>query len=131
MPGQPPLSVLIIEDQPDVAASLQIFLEVCGGYDVTLAADGAAGVEAALTGRPHAVGCDIGLPVKDGFQVAAEIRHALPHPPLLLAVTGYGTAEVEGRARRAGFRHFLVKPADPLQLHHLLRNHRARLSAGA
>jgi two-component system, sensor histidine kinase len=125
---EPRLSVLIVEDNPDIAASLQIFLEVCG-YLVTVATNGAAGVQAAFTGRPDAVICDIGLPVMDGFRVAEEIRYALSSPPLLIAVTGYGTAEVEERARKAGFTHFLRKPADPLELHRLLSQHRTRLGA--
>lgn len=126
-----PLSVLIVEDQPDVGDSLKIFLELCGAYEVTLTSDGEAGVAAALAGRPHAVVCDIGLPKKDGFQVAEELAAALPRTSLLIAVTGYGTRDVEDRARQAGFRHILVKPADPFEVEKLLREHRAKLMAGA
>ena len=125
-----PLSVLIVEDQPDVAESLRLFLELCGGYDVAVAPDGEAGVQTALARRPAAVVCDIGLPKKDGFQVAAEISTTMPRTPLLIAVTGYGTPDVEDRARRAGFRHFRVKPADPFQLDALLREYRDRLTEG-
>jgi len=117
------MSVLIVEDQPDVAESLKLFLELCCGYDVAVAPDGEAGVRAALALRPAAVVCDIGLPKKDGFQVAEAISTALPRTPLLIAVTGYGTKEVEDRARRAGFRHFIVKPADPFELERLLREY--------
>ena len=121
--GSPrPMSVLIVEDQPDVAESLKLFLDLCG-YDVAVAPDGEAGVEAAITRRPAAVVCDIGLPKKDGFQVAEEISTTLPRTPLLIAVTGYGTRDVEDRARRAGFQHFIVKPADPFELERLLREH--------
>jgi two-component system, sensor histidine kinase len=122
--GSPrPVSVLIVEDQPDVAESLRLFLELCGGYDVAVAPDGEAGVAAALDRRPAAVVCDIGLPKKDGFQVAEEVSSRLPGTPLLIAVTGYGTPEVEDRARKAGFRHFLVKPADPFEVQRLIAAH--------
>jgi len=123
-----PLSVLIVEDQPDVAESLRLFLEL-SGYEVAVAPDGEVGVQQALARRPAAVVCDIGLPKKDGFQVAEEVSTALPRTPLLIAVTGYGTAQVEDRARQAGFRHFLVKPADPFELERVLREYRDRLDS--
>ena len=88
MPAEPLLSVLIVEDQTDVADSLQLFLEFSGGYDRTVARDGEAGVRAALAHPPGAVICDIGLPRKDGFQVAEEIVAGLLQTPLLIAVTG-------------------------------------------
>jgi CheY-like chemotaxis protein len=118
-----PLSVLIVEDQPDVAESLKIFLDLFG-YEVAVATDGETGVQQALARRPAAVVCDIGLPKKDGFRVAEEVTAALPRTPLLIAVTGYGTKDVEERARKAGFQHFLVKPADPFELEGLLREYR-------
>jgi two-component system, sensor histidine kinase len=121
------LSVLIVEDQPDIAESLRLFLDLCGGYELTVALDGEAGIRAALAHPPQAVVCDIGLPKKDGLQVAAELTDHLPSTPLLIAVTGYDDSEVEDRARRAGFQHFIVKPADPFELEGLLREHRARL----
>ena len=120
----PPMAVLIVEDQADVAESLRLFLDICGGYTLTVAADGEAGVRTALAHPPDAVVCDIGLPKKDGFRVAEELAAGLPRTPLLIAVTGYGTAEVEAHARRSGFHHFLVKPADPLRINALLREHR-------
>jgi CheY-like chemotaxis protein len=126
-----PLSVLIVEDHPDVAESLDLFLQLCGGYEVTVARDGEAGVRQALAHPPGAVVCDIGLPKKDGFQVAEELTAGLEDTPLLIAVTGYGTQEVEDRARRAGFKHFLVKPADPFAVEGLLREYRGRLAAAA
>ena len=125
----PPLSVLIVEDQPDIAESLKIFLELCGGYDLEVAPDGEAAIRIAQQHPPAAVVCDIGLPKKDGFQVAEELTARLPRTPLLIAVTGYGSPDVEDRARRAGFRHYLVKPADPLKLDALLRDYRDRLAA--
>jgi DNA-binding response OmpR family regulator len=124
----PALSVLIVEDQPDVAESLQVFLALAGGHDVSVAADGETGVDMAVTRPPDAVVCDIGLPKKDGFQVARELAARLPSTPLLIAFTGY--SGLEGRAREAGFHHYFVKPADPVRLDALLQEHRAGRKAG-
>jgi DNA-binding response OmpR family regulator len=122
-----PLSVLVVEDQPDVAATLALFLQVCCNYRVTIAADGEAGVAAARTDPPDAVVCDIGLPKKDGFQVAREVA-ALPRRPLLIAVTGYGDDESRDKGRAAGFDHYLLKPADPHAIEAILRAYHARLA---
>jgi DNA-binding response OmpR family regulator len=122
--GSPrPMSVLIVEDQPDVAETLRLFLELCGGYALTVAGDGEAGVRAALAHPPGAVICDIGLPKKDGFQVAEELAARLASTPLLIAVTGYADQVPEELARDAGFDHLLAKPADPAALGGLIRAH--------
>lgn len=63
--------------------------------------------------------------------MAEELVAGLLKTPLLIAVTGYKGPEVEDRARRAGFKHFLVKPADPHEIERLLRDHQIRLAAGA
>ena len=115
-----PLSVLLVEDQPDVADSLALFLQAVCHCRVSIARDGEAGVAAARAEEPDAVVCDIGLPKKDGFAVAREVAAALPRKPLLIAVTGYGDDEFRARGRAAGFDHYLLKPADPFAIAALL-----------
>ena len=57
---------------------------------------------------------DIGLPVMDGYELAARIRDRLgASAPALVALTGYGQATDLARSRGAGFEHHLVKPVDP------------------
>jgi len=67
--------------------------------------------------RPLAVLLDIGLPGKDGYEVALDLR-ALPNSPvrLLAAMTGYGQEEDRRRSSEAGFDVHLVKPLDPARL---------------
>jgi DNA-binding response OmpR family regulator len=116
------MSVLLVEDNPDVAASLALYLELCH-FDVTVAADGEAGVRAAMADPPDAVVCDIGLPRMDGFAVARAVGAGLAPRPLLIAVTGYGEDWMRERGAAAGFDHYLVKPADPRAITALLRAH--------
>jgi DNA-binding response OmpR family regulator len=123
-----PLNVLVVEDQPDVADSLALFLEVACHCHVSVAHDGEAGVAAARAEAPDAVVCDIGLPKKDGFQVAREVSTTLPRKPLLIAVTGYGDDESRAKGRAAGFDHYLLKPADPFEIEAILRAHQSRLA---
>jgi CheY-like chemotaxis protein len=64
--------------------------------------------------RPAAVLCDIGLPDRDGYTVAAELRADRDLASvLLIAISGYGTAEDQRRSRRAGFDLHLTKPVPP------------------
>ena len=116
MPRSPcprPLTVLVVDDRPDVADSLALYLRACCGHQAVVAYDGEAGVRAARERRPDAVVCDLGLPGRTGFEVAEAVRRELPHRPLLVALTAYEDEAVRGRARWAGFDHYLVKPADP------------------
>jgi DNA-binding response OmpR family regulator len=114
----------VVEDNDDVAQTLALYLELVG-YRVRVAADGEAGVRDGLADPPDAVVCDIGLPRKDGFQVARELGAGLARRPLLIAVTGYGEEEMRERGRTAGFDHYFLKPVDPRAIDALVRAHAA------
>jgi CheY-like chemotaxis protein len=95
---RPGLKVLVVEDDPDGADSLAMFLGL-HGHHVRVAHTGPAGVAAALADPPDAVVCDLHLPGLSGLDVARRVA-ALPSRPLLVALTArYG----EGwRPRRGG-----------------------------
>jgi len=101
-------SILVIEDNADARESLRMLLEIAG-HAVSEAANGAAGVEYALTQEPSVALVDIGLPDIDGYEVARRIRSAKPRIRLI-ALTGYGRDEDKERAHKAGFDAHLVKP---------------------
>jgi ADP-ribose diphosphatase len=104
---------LVIEDNRDAAESLQLLLDQVG-CDAAVAFTGPTGVDAARTGRPDIVFCDIGLPGLDGYEVARRIRtEAWGTRVVLVAVTGYGREEDRRKAEAAGFDMHFVKPADP------------------
>lgn len=57
----------------------------------------------------------------DGYELARRLRaQAGARRMTLVAVTGYGQEQDRERARRAGFDHHLVKPADTTVLASLL-----------
>ena len=65
---------------------------------------------------------DIGLPELSGHEVACAIRRTAGREDLLLvAMTGYGSAEDRRRSREAGFDAHLVKPVGLPALEELLR----------
>jgi CheY-like chemotaxis protein len=117
-----PRTVLIVDDQPDAAETLAMYLNVVGCFKTTVAHDGEAGVEAALRECPDAVVCDLGMPKKGGLAVARELSR-LPHKPLLIALTAYSDEATRTMARRAGFEYFLVKPTSPEVIEGLLLSH--------
>jgi signal transduction histidine kinase len=107
--------VLIAEDNADSADTLRMVLEG-SGYQVVVARSGPAALEAARRFAPQALVCDIGLPGMTGYEVAQALRAEQLRPPLMIAVTGYGTAEDKAAAERAGFDLHFAKPVAPATL---------------
>jgi CheY-like chemotaxis protein/two-component sensor histidine kinase len=113
-------TVLIVEDNAD-ARDLLATLCRTWGYDVTVAANGLAGVEKACRLRPYISLVDIGLPEIDGYEVARRLRAAAETEQLtLVALTGYGLPAQREKALAAGFDLHLVKPVDTELLLRLL-----------
>jgi CheY-like chemotaxis protein len=104
------LRVLVVEDNLDVARSIERLLRV-SGYTVHVVHDGASAMKEALKFAPDAVLLDIGLPDVDGLKLAKWIRQepALRNV-LLVALTGYGLESDKERVQEAGIDHHLVKP---------------------
>jgi PAS domain S-box-containing protein len=105
------LSILLIEDSPDIAESMQMLLEM-EGHEVSIAHDGVQGLEKARQIRPDVVLCDLGLPGMDGYAVARALAadSELARIPRI-AVSGYALPEDIERSKTAGFHHHLAKPA--------------------
>ena len=118
--------ILVVEDNVDAAETMQMLLSI-SGYETKTAYDGATALELAKAFRPQVVFLDIGLPGKNGYEVARELR-TLPemHSALLVALTGYGHDDDRRRATEAGFDAFQVKPVAPDALETLLTDHFSR-----
>ncbi|HVO89641.1 MAG TPA: ATP-binding protein, partial [Casimicrobiaceae bacterium] len=126
------LSVLVVDDNHDVAESTAMVLRMAG-CDVHVAHDGAAALMSMARLRPDAVLLDIGLPGMDGYEVASRIRSDPAYRrTLVVAVSGYGQDEYRIRSSQAGFDYHVVKPISPGMLTGLLgslRGHRPPPSA--
>jgi PAS domain S-box-containing protein len=111
-----PQRTLIIEDNDDAREMLRTLLEL-DGHTVHVAANGIAGLAAALEHRPDVAVVDIGLPEMDGYEVARKLRASESLKAIkLIALTGYGQADDARRAYEAGFDLHVVKPVDPERL---------------
>jgi signal transduction histidine kinase len=104
--------VLIVDDNEDGAEMLSIVLSQ-KGYDTRVAYDAPGALKIAETFTPATAFIDIGLPVMDGYELAARLR-AMPSLAgiRLIALTGYGQEADRRRGREAGFDEHLVKPVD-------------------
>jgi CheY-like chemotaxis protein len=114
--------VLLIEDSTDLRELMKDLLEIWG-HEVVCAADGASGVELAVTQAPEVALVDIGLPGIDGYEVARRLRNdSVGRRIKLIAITGYASAEQRNRALQSGFDHHLAKPVDATRLAEILRD---------
>ena len=82
--------------------------------NVIAVGDGKQAIERVQSERPDIVLADVGMPERDGYEVAAFIKGnpQLAHIPVLL-LTGAFEPVDEGRARAAGCDGVLVKPFEP------------------
>jgi PAS domain S-box-containing protein len=112
--------VLVVDDNPDAVASLEMYLRLSSHY-VCTAGDGIEALHVASTERPDVVLLDIGLPRMSGYDVARRIREFdWGKSVLLVAMTGWGQPGDRRRSKEAGFDFHLTKPVDPGVLDQLL-----------
>jgi CheY-like chemotaxis protein/two-component sensor histidine kinase len=117
--GEGPV-VLVVDDNEDAATMLAVWLDSLG-YRVRAAHDGLAALEATDANPPQVALLDLGLPVMDGYELAARLRQTPRGASMkLIAITGYGQAADRERTREAGFDAHLVKPVDLEELAELL-----------
>jgi DNA-binding response OmpR family regulator len=103
------LDILLVEDNADLAANIVDYLEA-RGHRVHYAADGDAGLRAALAPGIDVALLDVALPRRDGLSICAEIRRRAGLRLPVLMLTARDTLD----DRLAGFAHgaddYLVKP---------------------
>jgi DNA-binding response OmpR family regulator len=99
--------VLVVEDEPEIAALMRDFLEA-DGFRVRLAAD-AEQAAGALGASPDCVLLDVMLPGRSGFDLCREIRAASEVPVLFLSARGSDADKIRGLG--LGADDYIVKSA--------------------
>jgi DNA-binding response OmpR family regulator len=105
----PPLPVLLVEDDPDLAANIQDFLEQ-NGWRVDHAPNGALAIHQLISGRYSAGIFDLRLPGIGGLELCERVRTGIAPALPVLMLTAAGTLEDRLRGFRAGADDYLVKP---------------------
>jgi DNA-binding response OmpR family regulator len=101
------ISVLVAEDDKNIAELLQMYLEK-EGYAVTVANDGGQAVNKFRAIKPDLVLLDIMMPVMDGWGVCKAIRAESQTPVIMLTAKGEIDDKVQGL--KAGADDYITKP---------------------
>ncbi|MEA5449461.1 response regulator transcription factor [Leptolyngbya sp. CCNP1308] len=117
--------VLIIEDDADVADTIQACIQAAG-YTGYLAETGERGLELCKQLQPDIIVLDLMLPGMDGIEVCTHVRRlALRRDPYILMLTARREQTDELLGRATGADDYMTKPFSPdmliLRLRGLLR----------
>ncbi|MBR9989128.1 MAG: response regulator transcription factor [Gemmatimonadetes bacterium] len=106
--------ILIVEDNPDLAFGLRNNLEI-EGYDISVAADGLAGLREARASAPDLIILDLMMPGLDGYRVLRTLRDEGNSTPVLILSAKSEEAD-KVRGFRMGADDFVTKPFSLLEL---------------
>ena len=101
------ISVLVVEDDRNIAELLQMYLEK-EGYAVTLASDGGQGLSKFRAIKPDLVLLDVMMPLMDGWAVCKAIRAEGKTPVIMLTAKSETDDKVAGL--KSGADDYITKP---------------------
>ena len=104
------MKVLVVDDNPDLARSSALLLQL-EGHETRSAETGAAAVAAAAEFRPDVALLDLWLPDMGGVEVARRLRADLGRGVVVFAVSGLDPVD-RPPAEPGLFDRHLVKPLD-------------------
>ena len=102
-----PLRILVVDDEPNILATLAPLLR-SRGYDVTTAMNGRGALEAVERDNPDLIVLDLGLPDMDGVDVCRLVRDGRATPIIVLSARGAEDDKV--RALDSGADDYVTKP---------------------
>ncbi|HEX7159507.1 MAG TPA: sigma-54 dependent transcriptional regulator [Edaphobacter sp.] len=110
LPAENPARILVIDDEAAIRESLDTMLTL-EGFAVTLAADGASGMDLLARNRYDLLLLDLALPGESGLDLLPRIVEMQPQLPVIM-ITAFGTMGNVVEAIRAGAENFVQKPWD-------------------
>ncbi|HEV8371642.1 MAG TPA: response regulator transcription factor [Actinomycetota bacterium] len=105
--------ILVVEDESRIARLVRDYLEHAG-FEVLVAGDGEVALASARRSRPDLVVLDLGLPGRDGLDVARTLRQTSTVPIVMLTARGEEIDRVVGL--ELGADDYVVKPFSPKEL---------------
>jgi len=114
MNDKTPISVLYVEDEPDIRKPVCTALEMY--FDkILVAANGKEGVEIFSRENPDIVVSDIRMPIMDGLEMTRRIRTIAPETPVLFT-TAFTETTYLLKAIELGVSAYIRKPIDCREL---------------
>ena len=112
----PMKTILVVEDEPRIAALARDYLEHAG-FTVLISRDGPDGLRQLKIRRPDLVVLDLGLPGMDGLDVTREIRRDTDHASLPIVILTARDDEVDRvLGLELGADDYITKPFSPREL---------------
>lgn len=112
-------SILVVDDDPELRRMLEMMLTRVG-YDVTIASDGAEGMDAIRTRHFDLVISDLGMPVVDGLDLLHAIRSQNIDVDVLI-ISAIDSIPKAVEAVKLGAVNYVEKPFDPTALKEQVR----------
>jgi len=106
-------TVLVVEDEIEIARVVRDYLRNAG-FEVIVVGDGGSAVASVRSAKPDLLVLDLGLPGRDGLDVAREIRRWSDTPIVMLTARGDETDRIVGL--EIGADDYVVKPFSPREL---------------
>jgi DNA-binding response OmpR family regulator len=112
------ITVLIVDDDPDVCAAMTLSLERTRRFTVHTAQDGGVGLRLAREIRPDAIILDVMMPGLSGGQVAERLRgfRSTQSIPIIFLTGMMSKAELDALGGEVGGEVFLAKPVGDAEL---------------
>jgi DNA-binding NtrC family response regulator len=117
---KPNIRILVVDDEQIVRESLGSWFRE-EGYSVDVAASGKEALEKLAGGEWDIFLVDIKMPGMDGLEVQRKIKEFNADSTLII-MTAYASVETAVEAMKQGAYDYIVKPFDPDDLDHLVRN---------
>jgi DNA-binding response OmpR family regulator len=105
--------ILVVEDESRIARLVRDYLEHAG-FEAVVVGDGGAALASVRRSRPDLVVLDLGLPGRDGLDVARVLRRTSSVPIVMLTARGDEIDRVVGL--ELGADDYVVKPFSPKEL---------------
>lgn len=114
--------ILVIEDNQAIRENTAEILEL-SNYRVLTAGDGKQGIEAAITGKPDLILCDIMMPKVDGFGVLHMLHKntELRHIPFIFLTAKTDREDVR-KGMESGADDYITKPFTATELLHAVES---------
>ncbi|HRW48375.1 MAG TPA: response regulator, partial [Caldilinea sp.] len=110
------VKILVADDDPMLQRLIMNTLKL-EQYEVVIASDGQQALELARSEKPDLIILDVMMPIKNGFEVCADLRK-IPETAALpvIILSGLGQVQEKIAGLKAGADEYVTKPIDPREL---------------